>query len=372
MARSWPTMTFLISNSACSSAWLWSRASTAGSAAGGGGGGGGGGRRGGADTRSLVGATHSLMARRAGSGGRAAASERELVRAGRCRHAGRAPDRAARRVPRRPPLVAVPGVDHPRRKTRVKPGRAGRAAVRGRVTGRRRRADAGARGRGGGTVAAMRVLVVDDEVDLAEAVARGLRREGYAVDVAYDGDEALDKVCVNAYDLVCLDITMPGTDGLEVCRQIRAADGPGAQPRVLDAHRPRRARRPRRRPRRRRRRLPGQAVRLPRAARPGCGRCCGATPAASTSVLAGRPTSSSTPPATRRRRGERPLDLTAKEFALLRYFMAHAGRGPLPGDAARARVGRARRPVHQHRAGHGRDPAPQAGRPATRRRSSRR
>lgn len=79
----------------------------------------------------------------------------------------------------------------------------------------------------------MRLLVVDDEVDLTEAIARGLRREGYAVDVAFDGVEALDKVLVNAYDLVCLDITMPGTDGREVCRQIRAADGPGEQPRVL-------------------------------------------------------------------------------------------------------------------------------------------
>jgi len=79
----------------------------------------------------------------------------------------------------------------------------------------------------------MRVLVVDDEVDLTEAIARGLRREGYAVDVAFDGDEALDKVSVNSYDLVCLDITMPRTDGREVCRRIRALEGPHQQPRVL-------------------------------------------------------------------------------------------------------------------------------------------
>lgn len=77
----------------------------------------------------------------------------------------------------------------------------------------------------------MRVLVVDDEVDLAEAVARGLRREGYAVDVATDGDDAIDKAMVNTYDLLCLDITMPGTDGREVCRRIRAEADP--QPRVL-------------------------------------------------------------------------------------------------------------------------------------------
>ena len=72
------------------------------------------------------------------------------------------------------------------------------------------------------------------------------------------------------------------------------------------------------------------------------------------------------------RRGDRLLDLTAKEFALLRYFMAHAGEVLQPGAPARARVGRARRPVHQHGAGHGRDAAPQAGERATTTSSSRR
>jgi DNA-binding response OmpR family regulator len=85
----------------------------------------------------------------------------------------------------------------------------------------------------GGTVASVRVLVVDDEADLADAVARGLRREGYAVDVAYDGEEALDKATVNAYDLICLDLTMPGRDGREVCRVLRADTTLETQPRVL-------------------------------------------------------------------------------------------------------------------------------------------
>ena len=75
------------------------------------------------------------------------------------------------------------------------------------------------------------MLVVDDEVELAEAVARGLRRDGYAVDVAHDGVDALDRIGVNAYDLVCLDITMPGLDGREVCRRVRAEADP--QPRIL-------------------------------------------------------------------------------------------------------------------------------------------
>ncbi len=75
--------------------------------------------------------------------------------------------------------------------------------------------------------------MVDDETDLADAVARGLRREGYAVDVAYDGEEALDKALVNAYDLICLDITMPGVDGREVCRRIRGDALLDMQPRIL-------------------------------------------------------------------------------------------------------------------------------------------
>jgi DNA-binding response OmpR family regulator len=80
----------------------------------------------------------------------------------------------------------------------------------------------------------MRVLVVEDEADLADAVARGLRRDGYAVDVAYDGEEALDKLEVNAYDVVCLDLNLPGTDGIEVCRRLRAAqDSYTSVPRVL-------------------------------------------------------------------------------------------------------------------------------------------
>ncbi len=70
----------------------------------------------------------------------------------------------------------------------------------------------------------MRLLVVDDEDDLAQAVAKGLRREGYAVDIAASGQDALDAVAITDYDLVCLDLTMAGLDGLDVCREIRAMD----------------------------------------------------------------------------------------------------------------------------------------------------
>lgn len=79
----------------------------------------------------------------------------------------------------------------------------------------------------------MRVLVVDDEVELADAVARGLRRDGYAVDVAHDGADALDKIAFVPYDLLVLDITMPGVDGREVCRRVRSDELLDPQPRVL-------------------------------------------------------------------------------------------------------------------------------------------
>jgi DNA-binding response OmpR family regulator len=66
----------------------------------------------------------------------------------------------------------------------------------------------------------VRVLVVEDEDLLANAVARGLRQEGMAVDVAGDGRSALDKVDMNAYDVVILDRDLPVVHGDDVCREI--------------------------------------------------------------------------------------------------------------------------------------------------------
>ena len=81
------------------------------------------------------------------------------------------------------------------------------------------------------TLVVMRIIVIEDEAALASALAKGLRREGYAVDVAGEGTEALDRMAYTPYDLVLLDLNLPGIDGLEVCRRIRAqAD---QQPRVL-------------------------------------------------------------------------------------------------------------------------------------------
>jgi len=81
------------------------------------------------------------------------------------------------------------------------------------------------------TLSSVRIIVVEDEEDLASALARGLRREGYAVDVSVNGGEALDRMAYTPYDLVLLDLNLPDIDGLEVCRRIRAEADP--QPRVL-------------------------------------------------------------------------------------------------------------------------------------------
>lgn len=168
----------------------------------------------------------------------------------------------------------------------------------------------------------MRILVVDDETELADAVARGLRREGYAVDIANDGDEALSKALLNGYDLLCLDVSMPGTDGRQVCRTVRATDL-DPQPRILmltarDA-------------------LEDRVAGLDDGAddylvKPF------AFPELSARIrsLLRRDTAAVSAVLTvgdlvlddarhEVRRGERPLELTAKEFALLRYFMTRPG-----------------------------------------------
>jgi DNA-binding response OmpR family regulator len=76
----------------------------------------------------------------------------------------------------------------------------------------------------------MRVLVVEDFEVLATAIGSGLRREAMAVDVALDGNDALEHLALTRYDVVVLDRDLPGVHGDEVCRQIVAG---GSQSRVL-------------------------------------------------------------------------------------------------------------------------------------------
>jgi two-component system copper resistance phosphate regulon response regulator CusR len=69
----------------------------------------------------------------------------------------------------------------------------------------------------------MRILVVEDDTRIARFVSQGLREQTYAVDVTGDGEDALYKLTVNEYDAVILDLMIPGRDGLEVCRELRAS-----------------------------------------------------------------------------------------------------------------------------------------------------
>ena len=70
----------------------------------------------------------------------------------------------------------------------------------------------------------MRVLVVEDEPKMAELLARGLREEGHAADVAGSGEDALWMARAVDYDAIVLDVMLPGADGFATCRELRAAE----------------------------------------------------------------------------------------------------------------------------------------------------
>ena len=69
-------------------------------------------------------------------------------------------------------------------------------------------------------MSAVRVLVVEDRRSLADTIARGLRREGLAADVAYDGPSGWELAVVNRYDVVLLDRDLPGMHGDDLCREL--------------------------------------------------------------------------------------------------------------------------------------------------------
>ena len=71
----------------------------------------------------------------------------------------------------------------------------------------------------------MRVLVIEDDAELAEAIATGLRRERMAVDLAFDGSSGLERALVNRYDVIVLDRDLPGTHGDDVCRRLVRCGG---------------------------------------------------------------------------------------------------------------------------------------------------
>ncbi len=72
----------------------------------------------------------------------------------------------------------------------------------------------------------MRVLLVEDDNRIAAFVAKGLRENSYAVDIASDGDEATYMASINSYDIFILDINLPKKDGFDVCSELRESGKP--------------------------------------------------------------------------------------------------------------------------------------------------
>ena len=166
----------------------------------------------------------------------------------------------------------------------------------------------------------MRVLVVEDEVKMAHLLQRGLREEGYAVDLARDGTDATWRATETPYDAIVLDVMLPDADGFEVCRILRekevwspvmmltARDGVGDRVAGLDAGADDYLTKPFS--------FEELLARLRALVRRGA-------PERPTVLRVG---DLSLDPATRRvDRAGVPIDLTAKEFALLGYLMRHTG-----------------------------------------------
>ena len=188
----------------------------------------------------------------------------------------------------------------------------------------------------------MRVLVVEDEVKLAKLVRQGLREEGLLADVAVTGEDALWMAAATPYDVIVLDVNLPGIDGFETCRRLRTERRGHADP---HAHRPRRRGRPGPR-------LDTGAddylvkpfdfgellARLRALAR----RRPPSVQLLEVGDLDARPPARRGPP---RRDGDR---VSVKEFQLLEVFMRHPGR-PSPATAARGRLGHGLRAPLQRR-----------------------
>jgi two-component system OmpR family response regulator len=166
----------------------------------------------------------------------------------------------------------------------------------------------------------VRVLVVEDHERMAELIQRGLQEEGYAVDAILTGEDGVWMASENDYDAIVLDVMLPGIDGFEACRRIRetgrwapilmltARDAVDDRVRGLDAGADDYLTKPFS--------FNELLARLRALVRRGSGE---RPPVLSTGDL------SLDPAAHAVRRGEERVDLTAKEFALLEYFMRHVG-----------------------------------------------
>lgn len=78
-----------------------------------------------------------------------------------------------------------------------------------------------------------KILLVDDDPDFVDAIRTVLESANYDVDVAYDGDECLEKIKVGVPDLIVLDVMMPGKDGYEVCEELKSNDATLEVPVIL-------------------------------------------------------------------------------------------------------------------------------------------
>ena len=67
----------------------------------------------------------------------------------------------------------------------------------------------------------MKILIIEDEHKIANSIKKGLEQESYAVDVAYDGSKGFDLASVEEYDVIILDLMLPGMNGLEICKNLR-------------------------------------------------------------------------------------------------------------------------------------------------------
>ncbi len=201
--------------------------------------------------------------------------------------------------------------------------------------------------------------MVEDARSLADVLAEGLRDQGMAVDVADDGLQAAAKLDVNAYDVVVLDRDLPGIHGDTLCQMITerdervmvlmltAAGCPGDRVSGLGLGADDYLAKPFH--------FPELVLRIRALAR--------RQPAARPRTL--RVAGIELDPVRRTvTRDGRLLDLSVKEFGVLEALLRASPGVPQRRGPARAGLGRARRPVHQHRDGHHRPPAPQARRPA--------
>ena len=163
---------------------------------------------------------------------------------------------------------------------------------------------------------AMRLLIIEDEPDLADFLCRAVRQATWAADVAHSGRAALEALAINPYDLVVLDLGLPDIDGFEVCRQYRARGGRAPllvltardalsdRVRGLDAGADDYLTKPFA--------VEELLARLRALAR---------RPPAAHDVVLRYADVELTPAAHTAARGGRPLRLTAREFALLEYFL---------------------------------------------------